>query len=194
MTSPQQSLPADYFEALYQADSDPWGFETSPYETDKYATTLAALPRQRYGSAFEVGGSIGVLTEKLAERCDALLSIDISETAQAKAIQRCRHLPHVRFEMMNIPERYPKGKFDLVVLSEVGYYWSRSDLARSQALIYDSLAPDGHLLLVHWTGEVPDYPIDGNEVHDSFEAFAASRLRHRLSQRAEAYRLDLYER
>lgn len=82
-TTSNSSVPPSYFEELYRADPDPWQFATSSYEAQKYAVTLAALPKQRYRSALEIGGSIGILTEKLAAHCDALLSIDVSETAQA---------------------------------------------------------------------------------------------------------------
>jgi len=53
------------------------------------------------------------------------------------------------------------------------------------------------LLLVHWTPYVPDYPLTGDEVHDSFLAYAGqagSKLRHLTGSRAEQYRLDLFER
>jgi hypothetical protein len=69
---------------------------------EKYAATIAALPR-RYSSALAIGGSIGVLTQKLAAVCAAVLSIDVSPLAQNQAIQRCRDLPHVRFEIMQFP-------------------------------------------------------------------------------------------
>lgn len=61
MTRHATSLPPDYFDVRYAADPDPWNFAGSPYERDKYAATLAALPRERYASALEVGCSIGVL-------------------------------------------------------------------------------------------------------------------------------------
>ncbi|WP_035990383.1 SAM-dependent methyltransferase [Leptolyngbya sp. KIOST-1] len=189
-----QSLAADFFDRLYQADPDPWGFETSPYEAAKYAATLAALPHQRYRSAFEIGGSIGVLTERLAHRCDALLSVDISAVAQARARQRCQHLPLVGLELMSVPQQYPDRHFDLVLLSEVGYYWCWADLYLAQTKIYASLLPGGHLLLVHWLHEAPSYPLRGDDVHDAFQRFAASRLIHRVGQRTADYRLDLYER
>lgn len=96
MNSPE-SLSAEYFEALYQTDPDPQKFATSDYEAKKYEATLAALPHPRSRSAFEIGGSIGVLTEKLAPYCDALLSIDVSETAQVQAVQRCQSMPQVQF-------------------------------------------------------------------------------------------------
>ncbi len=189
-----QSLAADFFDNLYQADPDPWGFETSTYEAAKYVATLAALPAQRYKSAFEIGGSIGVLTERLAHRCDRLLSVDISAIAQARAQQRCQGLPQVRLQLMNVPQEYPDDYFDLVLVSEVGYYWCLADLHQAQQQIYQSLQPGGQLLLVHWLHDAPSYPLRGDDVHNAFEDFAESRLTHLVSDRTADYRLDLYER
>jgi SAM-dependent methyltransferase len=196
MNSSQSSLTPDYFDALYSTDADPWKFETSEYEAEKYAATLAALPKSRYRSAFEIGGSIGVLTERLAQRCDALLSVDVSEQAQKQAIDRCQSLPHVRFQLMQVPQAYPDEQFDLTVLSEVGYYWCWEDLQKAQQLMLHYLEPGGHLLLVHWTpyADYYDNPLSGDEVHDAFLALPASQIKHLGGDRAEKYRLDLFER
>ncbi len=194
--SQKRSLKPDYFDALYTAESDPWGFETSDYEAEKYAATLAALPKRRYRSALEIGGSIGVLTALLAKRCDSLLSVDVSDQAQQKAIERCRALSHVRFQLMCIPESYPDEQFDLTVLSEVGYYWCREDLEKAQQLMLQHLKVGGHLLLVHWTPYEDYYhnPLSGDEVHESFLALPSSRIKHLGGDRADKYRLDLFER
>ncbi len=192
--SQPNSLPPSYFDKLYSSDPDPWKFETSEYEANKYAATIAALPKKRYRSAFEIGGSIGVLTHKLAQRCDALLSIDVSNLAQKQAIERCQSLPHVRFKIMSVPAQFPSETFDLTLVSEVGYYWCWEDLKKAQQLILEHLEPGGHLLLVHWTLYARDYPLSGDEVHDSFLELAPSKLKHLLSQKEEQYRLDLFER
>ncbi len=192
--SQKQSLPPSYFDNLYSADPDPWKFETSEYEANKYAATIAALPKQRYRSAFEIGCSIGVLTQKLASRCDSLLSVDVSEQALEAAIERCQNIPQVRFQIMSVPERYPKQMFDLTLVSEVGYYWCWEDLKKAQKLILDRLEPGGHLLLVHWTLYANDYPLSGDEVHDTFFELVPTQLRHLARQREEQYRLDLFER
>src|ERR1700726_4420984 len=84
-----ENLPPSYFAQIYQANLDPWNFETSLYEREKYLDSLAALPLERYRRAFEIGGSIGVLTRMLADRCDRLLSIDVSSVAQRRAQMRC---------------------------------------------------------------------------------------------------------
>ena len=133
--SQPNSLPPSYFDKLYSSDPDPWKFETSEYEANKYAATVAALPKKHYRSAFEIGGSIGVLTQKLAQRCDALLSIDVSKLAQQQAIKRCQELSQVSFEIMSVPEQFPAQMFDLTLVSEVGYYWSWQDLKKAQQLI-----------------------------------------------------------
>lgn len=188
------TLPPDYFDKLYSDDPDPWKFETSEYEANKYAATIAALPKQRYRSAFEIGGSIGVLTEKLAQRCDSLLSVDVSKIAQDKAIKRCENLPQVRFAIMSVPEQYPDEIFDFTLVSEVGYYLCWEDLKKVQELMLQHLEPGGHLLLVHWTLYAKDYPLSGDEVHDSFLELTPTQLRHLKGQREEQYRLDLFER
>ncbi len=52
--SQKQSLPRGYFDKLYGDNPDPWKFETSEYEANKYAATIAALPKQRYRSAYKL--------------------------------------------------------------------------------------------------------------------------------------------
>ena len=189
------SLPPGYFDDVYRAKPDPWDFASSPYEAAKYDRTLAALPNARYRNAFEAGCSIGVLTARLAPRCDALLSIDVSEQALAQARGRCAGLPQVRFERRYLPDEFPDGPFDLILVSEVGYYLSLPDLRRLREQCVSQLTPHGHLLLVHWTPLVHDYPLTGDTVHEEF--LAATRdapLLHKSGQRAERYRLDLFER
>lgn len=190
------TLPPGYFDEVYRANTDPWQFASSAYEREKYAATLAALPHPRYERAFEIGGSIGVLTAQLAARCGHLLSVDVSEAALAQARQRCADLPQVEIRKMQVPDEFPAGQFDLILLSEVGYYWSLPDLARAADQLLAALPPGGQLLLVHWTPVVPDYPQTGDEVHAFFlrKAGPGGSLRHLSGTRHAQYRLDLLEK
>ena len=82
-------------------------------------------------SGLEVGCSIGVLTSQLARRCDRLLAVDLRRGgAEPSARAVCRRCPGVEFALMELPRQLPDGPFDLLVLSEVVYYWSA---ARSRA-------------------------------------------------------------
>lgn len=189
MSEAEASLPPAYFERLYTADPDPWRFASSPYEAAKYAATLAALPQERYHAALEIGCSIGVLTAQLAPRCEQLLALDVAEQALDAARERCTTQGQVTFCRAQVPHEFPSGRFDLILLSEVGYYLAWDDLARLQAGLLAALEPGGSLLLVHWTGPT-NYPLTADEVHDSFLAIPA--LRHLQGSRAPEYRLDLF--
>ena len=188
----KKSLAPEYFETVYNAKDDPWNFTTSEYEARKYGATINALPRENYESAFEIGCSIGVLTARLAEKCQSLLSVDVNEKALRQARKKCENLPNVRLEKMRIPDEFPDEDFDLVVVSEVGYYLNIEDLAQTQEKIIKRLKRGGNVILVHWTHFVPDYPQTGDAVHDSFAKFAEGKARHLKTERTEDYRLDAW--
>jgi alkylation response protein AidB-like acyl-CoA dehydrogenase/SAM-dependent methyltransferase len=189
---PLESLPPSYFSRIYQRRKDPWGFETSEYESEKYNLTLQALPRQKYASGLEVGCSIGVLTACLAPRCQRLLSLDVAELALEQARLRCAHLPQVRFEQMHFPQQAPDDDFDLILISEVAYYWQQADLALAADALAARHLPGGHLVLVHLTEYVPDYPLTGDQVHDYWLARPEWHTLH--SERHDRFRLDVLER
>jgi SAM-dependent methyltransferase len=157
----KQRLGPAFFDDLYSRDPDPWDFETSAYEAAKYDATIAAL-EPPYASALEVGCSIGVLTQRLAERCERLLAIDVAEAALQRARAR---VPEATFERREIPEEWPDGAFDLIVCSEVLYYLDAPALDRTLKAIERTLVPRGSLLAVHWRHPTERYPLLGDEVH-----------------------------
>ena len=93
MTTVPETLGVAYFDGMYQAAADPWGFEERWYERRKYAIALAMLPAERYRAAFEPGCSIGVLTAMLAPRCGTLLACDLAAAAVKAAAGRTSDLP-----------------------------------------------------------------------------------------------------
>jgi SAM-dependent methyltransferase len=164
-TTTPVTLGADYFEAMYRGAPDPWGFAERWYERRKYAVSLALLPAERYHRGFEPACSVGVFSRLLAPRCDALLSCDVAAAAVAAAAERTSDLPAVQVEQREIPRQWPPGRFDLIVLSEVLYYFGDRDLEQVLRLATGALEPDGTLLAVHWRHPVADYPRSGDDVH-----------------------------
>ncbi len=189
----RSSLDRSYFETLYSQSVDPWEFRTSPYEQRKYAATLDILSRPRYARALEVGCSIGVLTRLLAGRCTALLSVDTSSRALAEAQRHCADLDHVTFRLASLPQDFPDGTFDLIVLSEVLYYLSKTDLARVAAQCAGALAAEGEMVLCHWLGET-NYPLSGDDAAEGFKTSAVPQVRSTAQRREPEYRLDLLVR
>jgi SAM-dependent methyltransferase len=159
------TLGPGYFEQMYAASADPWGFETRWYEARKYAISLALLPQQRYRRAFEPGCSIGLLSEMLAARCDRLLSCDVADSAVRSAAIRTASWRNVRVQRRVIPRDWPAGRFDLIVCSEFLYYFAGDDLHQVLGLAMTALRPGGSLLAVHWRHPVADYPRSGDDVH-----------------------------
>jgi hypothetical protein len=180
-----------YFEQMYRDNVDPWEFESSPYEQRKYAVTVDSLPRARYRSAYEPGCSVGVLTELLAVRCDRLVCSDIIPSALQRAEARLRTRPHVRVEERSIPDQWPTGPFDLVVLSEIAYYFDETDLGQVLECVMGSTPRGAHVVGVHWRGET-DYPLSGDRCHEliSDAPGLVSIVQHREAE----FILDVWER
>lgn len=184
------SLDPDYFKGMYADEADPWRFASSAYERDKYAATLAALPRPRYAAGLDVGCSIGVFTHQLCARCDTLVGLDVVPSVLDAARARCADCPNASFMLAAVPGDWPDGRFDLIVISEVAYYLDRADLARLVARVEGALLPDGDIVLVHWLG-VTHYPLSGDEAAEGFIAGADRFARIFKQSRTAEYRLDV---
>lgn len=180
-----------YFHNMYATTDDPWHFATSSYEQRKYALTIESLPRKRYRNAFEPGCSIGVLSEKLAPRCNRLLATDIVPCALEQATRRLIDHENVMVEYRAIPESWPDETFDLIVLSEVAYYFDSDTLRDVIELVACTTKPGAHVVGVHWRGET-DYPLSGDDAHALINE--SKRLRNEIHHVEEEFILDLWER
>jgi SAM-dependent methyltransferase len=188
---PRPRLGREFFEDLYTRSEDPWEFATSDYERGKYADTLAALGGASFARGLEVGCSIGVFTEQLAEVCDELLAIDVSERALARARERLTASPGVTLAHMTFPEEMPGGQFDLVVCSEVLYYFDGAAFELAVERLRGALQSGATVLAVHWRPATSSYPLRGDEVHDRLRAELGDW--HTFDGRRPRYRLDRFE-
>ncbi|MFI0263088.1 class I SAM-dependent methyltransferase [Streptomyces sp. NPDC017056] len=159
-----RATPPSYFDTMYAGSADPWDLAVRWYEQRKYALTVAALPRRRYRRAFEPGCSVGVLTRLLAERCDEVLATDRVPAAVEAAARRNRDLPHVEVRPMAVPDEWPAGTFDLIVLSELLYYFDDATLREVLKRTVDSLEPGATLVTVHWDHPVDDHLRTGTQL------------------------------
>jgi SAM-dependent methyltransferase len=167
---------APFFEAKYKESADPWDFSNNPYELQRYDAIIRAIAPRRYARCFEPGCSIGVLTERLANYCEEVYAIDFSPTASAQARARCAHLPLVEVHCASLPEGTPAKDFDLLVLSEIGYYFTAQDWQRITGALINSLRPGATVLSAHWLGHSDDHRISGDEVHEILLAHSDLRL------------------
>lgn len=190
------------FESRYRNDEDPWNYKASPYERGKYQVTIDSLARERFTSAFEPACSIGELSAMLATRCDRLLATDVSETAVRLARERCAGLTNIRIERRDLRQELrknviepggneldkPDAEFDLIVFSEVGYYFDVASLASLARCLADRLRPRGEFIAVHWRGHSPAHVLHGDEVHRTL--FDSLPLAHRAGDYHPGFRID----
>nr|WP_321985881.1 class I SAM-dependent methyltransferase [uncultured Lichenicoccus sp.] len=186
------------FDRLYADDPDPWKFETSRYEQEKYADTLAQLDGRQFTSGLELGCSIGVMTLALAGRCDRLLAVDLAEAALQRARTRCDGLPfgRVEFRAAVLPRdwTWSERRFDLILVSELLYFLSAPDIAALASSCAEQADPGCIVLLVNWTGPT-DTPCTGVEAADLFSAACvAAGFRRSAPLLRNGYRLDRLER
>ncbi|WP_131106965.1 SAM-dependent methyltransferase [Pseudomonas sp. Sample_10] len=177
------SVSPDYFQQLFNASDDPWSFRTRWYEKRKRELMLASLPRQRYQRVYEPACANGEFSALLAERSESLLCQDIIDKAVTLARRRLSHLPHVRVEQARIPEDWPDGTFDLIVLSEVGYFLDARAWRQVIERTLLSLDAQGGVLACHWLHPFEGCSQDGRDVH---AALAQNLQLHRLVHHEEA--------
>ena len=164
------SISIDGCEEKFRRSPDPWGFRTRWYERRKRAILLASLPRERFDRALELGCANGELTADLADRCTQVVAVDGADSALRLARDRLQTATGVVLEQRYLPDDWPEGVFDLVIVSEIAYYWSPDALADAIARIDASLTSDGVIVLCHWRHPMADAAISAGLVHAAFDA------------------------
>lgn len=176
----------DHLKALYMATDDPWDFRTSPYEAGKFVATVAALPRQRYAHALELGCGNGELARRVAPRCAAYTGLDAVEIPLAAARVA---VPHGRFIQGYLPCPLPDGPYDLILLSEILYFLDRDAIAMLASQL-DAKHPDADIVAVTWCGPSGN-AIEGEAAVDLY-ADASARTRIPFERTHPDFRIDRF--
>lgn len=186
------SVATPYFDQLFADNDDPWAFRQRWYERRKRALTLALLTRPRYSAIFEPGCANGELSAELAPRCDRLLCCDTAAAAVTLARGRLLGFAHAQVQQSRLPEQWPTGQFELIVLSELCYYLDADDLDRLIDRVRDCLTSDGQVLACHWRPAIEGCPQTAEQVH----ALLQERLQMPLVARHHEhdFLLDLWSR
>lgn len=185
------------FESLYRQSPDPWQVRTSWYEQRKRELLVACLPQRRYGRALELGCGNGEMTRLLARRCDALVAVDGSPTAVALCQQAVRDegLDNVRTAVARLPDEWPLqdgGSCDLIIVSELAYYFPEAELLRFLAQCRDALAPKGEWVMCDFTKDLDDRPQATPAIHARIDALDG--LEKVVCHQDERFLLDIWRK
>ena len=192
MTPPDRAVTAADFDAMYQADADPWDVESSWYERRKLGVLLASLPRERYASAWEPGCGPGLVSQALATRTDRLTASDGSAVAVRLARRRCAGLPQVSVGCSELPASPLTEQVELVVVAEFLYYVP--DLKGALETLWSAAAPGAHLAFLHWAHRPHDAHRSGPAMHARIGLDAMRRgARRAVCHLDQDFLLDIYE-
>lgn len=137
------------FEAKFRQNIDPWDYRSSPFEAFKRGVLLRACGDRLHGRGLELACAIGENSSRLASRCLRLLAVDSSLTALAEAQRNFGKQPRLQFAQARLPQGMPRGPFDLIVASEIGYYLPVGQLTMLLRAMARELAPGGRVVLLH---------------------------------------------
>jgi SAM-dependent methyltransferase len=179
-----------YFDSQWGGSDDPWDQVHRFSEQRKYDLTVGCFPRPRYRRAFEPGCATGSLTARISTRVDALVSWDRHPRAVATAAARNAELPNVTVEVGRLPD-WPPGRFDLLVMSEILYYFDLDTIDRILSEAWDRLEPGGQLVACHYRPEVEEHAVSGDQVHQRFHDGPWRAL---VDHRESDFVLEVFER
>lgn len=138
-----------YFNWRYR-NADPYGLDSSDYEREKFDRVTRALGfKPRFESVLEIGCGEGKLTARLAPKADRILAVDISDLAIGRARKSLRGMDHVVIERRDIFSDAPSDTYELVVCSEVLFYFEPDQLPGVVEKVKERVRPGGYCLLVH---------------------------------------------
>lgn len=113
-----------YFEDKF-TKTDPWQYETSLYEQDKYQRQLDLAKKycDYPNRVLEIGCAEGVFTAMLEEYLPKsdILAVDISKKALNRAAKRTRRTRYRQLDLVTEADKLD-GQYDLVFMSEILYY------------------------------------------------------------------------
>jgi hypothetical protein len=183
-----------YFEHIHAVDPDPFGLFSRWYECRKRQVASAMLASERYRRAFEPGCSVGAFTLELARKCHEVVAMDVAQAAvNAATVNFAKaNASNIEIVVGAVPDDWPTGSFDLVVLGELGYYLGPSRLRSTALQAASSLEPGGHLLAVHWRLPIDNCELGGDQVHAIVRE--TDRLRLLAHYEEEQFVSDLFER
>jgi trans-aconitate methyltransferase len=174
------------FDEMFGISDDPWGYRTRWYEKRKRELLLASLSRPRYQRALEIGSANGEVTSRLSGRVGELLACDASERAINLTRQKLGIANNVKFVHCDIPGHWPEGRFDLIVMNELGYYLSEDELLKTLELSGKSLNTQGELVVCHWRYAIEGCHFTGDDVHERVARWAIGQDLRRLASHIES--------
>jgi cyclopropane fatty-acyl-phospholipid synthase-like methyltransferase len=156
------------FDALYEADPDPFHVRSSFYEQRKLGLALDCLTKPTYAAAWDPACGIGEMAARLAPRAERVLASDASPQAVHLTRRRCSACSNVEVRQLKQPQPPPDvtDPFDLIVVSEFAFYLTDQSRQDTLEVLHAAAADRAELLAVHWRHHPQEGYISGEQVQE----------------------------
>lgn len=156
------------FDARFAADNDPWGTFVHYDEAIKRDAILRALGPGPQGRVLELGCGNGSNSIALARRAWALDACDGTLAAVRLTAAALTDRPRAHAYRRVLPGRFPRARYDAVVIAELLYYLPPYAMQRLAADVGRALVPGGCLVLAHHQVDFHDTAQTAHAIHRRF--------------------------
>lgn len=167
---------SEFFEMLYRSTpgGDPWSFAAEAEEQARFDHLASVVGERKVGRCLEVGCSTGELTRRLVSLTRYLVALDVAPAAvetTRSVLERAGGSTGVDRSVEVRAGRVPEDlqeeddDFDLIVVSEVGYYFDVDGLLELTRELHGRAAGGSRILACHWTGSSEDHRLSAHQVH-----------------------------
>ena len=172
------------FDALYEADPDPFRVRSSFYEQRKLGLVLDCLTKPSYTAAWDPACGVGEMAARLAPRAERVLASDASPQAVHLTRRRCSSCGNVEVQQLTQPSPPPSevDGFDLIVMSEFAHYLPEQVRMATLDVMHTVAAEKAELVAVHWRHHPHDGYASGEQVQEEVVASLEPRGWHHVVQ------------
>jgi SAM-dependent methyltransferase len=182
------------FEQKFAGNADPWSTFTDRDEAHKRGAILHALGGGPAGRVLEIAAGNGSNSVALARRA---LRLDATEGASSGVALVRRAVgddPRVRVRRLVLPGRFPRTRYDAVVVAEVLYYLSPRAMRLVARDVAAALRGGGRLILAHHRVDYPDFVQHAAHLHTRFLDASGVDWRKAADLRTGRWRVQGYVR
>ena len=191
MNIPSSSAPSrDASEQYHDADPQIMRASSAEHERFRHQSMMGALTRRYYAHAFEPGCGTGELTAQLARTCDRVTAIDVVHSEVARARVRCAPWGSADIRCEDVRTYVPEGA-DLMVFSEIGYYFSAPELACIARSLASRMISGGEFIAAHWLSPRMDRALHADAIH--CQLLANLPLKWLTGERHGGLRIDVWQ-
>ena len=172
-------------ERKYWKCTDPWLLQSDPMGQEICDAIHAALSKEKYLSAVELGCGNGALAGRLRQRCNSYVDVNGAESALLAARQSVSGSGTI---LRDFPCPLPDGNHDLIILSDILYFLNADEICELAKQI-SQFWSDAEIVCVTCLAEEP-HALNGEDAFAVFVKALETDFNFKTKKQASGYRID----